>query len=667
MSFRLHYTIPYGCDISTIAGNSAITYINNPTIFGGLSITGPTGPIGQGGSGSSTGNTGPTGSIGLQGNTGPTGSIGVNPTGAILEGGNTFGTPIKIGTLDNNNLSFIVNGNTGLYLSPTIDPTYGTIMTTAQSISSKNGLILGDTTSGVTLQYTGTSSYKLNFPSYSGSTGTYLQTNSDGQLSWVKNSVLPSQINQYYVSILGGSDTTGDGTQGNPYKTITMALNQIISPSQGKRIVIYLYPGSYQEDVNVFLKPWVWIIGNTPITTQIRPSGIIGVDSATWSTQASRGGFFNVYLYSPVSIDLPTVGGNFSSIIDINNCSVRQFTFKGRTNGLDSVQLNTCNFVSSLPFSVTDAPASFFNGTMFSPPSTLSATGTNQRINISNCSFQNTLSLVGLSSGNTGAETSFLTNTYISNLNLDGSKCIPTIDQNTLPPTANRVLVNGATYTLRTSVGNALSSSSQHLIQSSQIKCIGINKNLIPSDGDCYYAFGQSSSFSNKKWDTTITGDIYAIPMIIKNKCCINSFSYIISENGSLDSFINFSIYSNKSPSSPYPDKLIYDLGEFKTDIKGTFKNSINIELHEECIIWGIFWGNTGNGKNFPVFKSINQNEGEALNILGWNSDFSSQSSFLVYSSKSYSSKKMIENVFPTGAKRCNSNIPLFYIGFINI
>ncbi len=62
-----------------------------------------------------------------------------------------------------------------------------------------------------------------------------------------------------FASISTGSDTTGDGSQANPWKTLSFALLQITDASELNRYEIRAASGTYKGDVT--LKAWVSLLG----------------------------------------------------------------------------------------------------------------------------------------------------------------------------------------------------------------------------------------------------------------------------------------------------------------------------------------------------------------------------------------------------------------------
>jgi hypothetical protein len=82
-------------------------------------------------------------------------------------------------------------------------------------------------------------------------------TVTDGQV--ITPCPTPSITAEVYVAAQWGSDTTGDGTEGNPYATILYALSTITDASLVKQYVIHVSAGTYSDPLA--LKPWVMIQG----------------------------------------------------------------------------------------------------------------------------------------------------------------------------------------------------------------------------------------------------------------------------------------------------------------------------------------------------------------------------------------------------------------------
>lgn len=103
-----------------------------------------------------------------------------------------------------------------------------------------------------------------------------------------------------YVS-KNGSDTTGNGSFGQPYLTIGTALTAIVDSSPTKRYAIQVGPGDYAE--NLVLKANVFIVGQGPLVTKITGS-TININEATWNNgNDNRSGFQDLSLNNVATWD----------------------------------------------------------------------------------------------------------------------------------------------------------------------------------------------------------------------------------------------------------------------------------------------------------------------------------------------------------------------------
>lgn len=119
-----------------------------------------------------------------------------------------------------------------------------------------------------------------------------------------------------------GNDSSGDGSIGSPFLTLSYALSQITDASSSKHYIIRLGGGTFIEST-LSLKAWVWIFGNNQSASKIIVSSSpnnVNIDSS-WSTQNSRGGLTNVYLsgVTNLNLDVQSIGGGYSRVFEISN------------------------------------------------------------------------------------------------------------------------------------------------------------------------------------------------------------------------------------------------------------------------------------------------------------------------------------------------------------
>jgi len=96
-----------------------------------------------------------------------------------------------------------------------------------------------------------------------------------------------------YADVVNGSDASGDGSFGNPFKTIQKAVNTVNAGG-----MVYAFPGTYPEAVNV--NKSVTISGDDPITTIVAPSSNNGfnivADDVTLKSMTVQNGTHGVLL-----------------------------------------------------------------------------------------------------------------------------------------------------------------------------------------------------------------------------------------------------------------------------------------------------------------------------------------------------------------------------------
>lgn len=162
-----------------------------------------------------------------------------------------------------------------------------------------------------------------------------------------------SEYQNVYVAI-GGSDVTGNGSQQNPYATITNALNQIqdngsSQNGSAKRYAVVVVAGAYNE-AQILLKPYVTIVGEAQEGTYIRVNdgaGSVSLDPSVGTNPNGGGrfGMINCYLGhgTGVNIDLFALGPNIgtpSAVLYFENVWVTgNFNFQARAPNIDFCEM----------------------------------------------------------------------------------------------------------------------------------------------------------------------------------------------------------------------------------------------------------------------------------------------------------------------------------------
>jgi hypothetical protein len=137
-----------------------------------------------------------------------------------------------------------------------------------------------------------------------------------------------------------GSDTTGDGSQYNPFLTIAHAQSVILDASATKTYQILVYIGNYTA--SVALKPFTEIVGLDPtqdITDgdQVRITGDITLATG-FSTAGAVAWLSNIAVFGFVTLDF--VGSSSTDgLVSITNCQVNS-AYTATMGALNIVELH---------------------------------------------------------------------------------------------------------------------------------------------------------------------------------------------------------------------------------------------------------------------------------------------------------------------------------------
>lgn len=239
-----------------------------------------------------------------------------------------------------------------------------------------------------------------------------------------------------------GNDSTGNGSLGNPYKTIAFALSQVAGASQSNRFAIMVSPGRYIETA-ILLPAWTWIVGLCPQpdanpTAINLASGSVGLVSS-WTGSGPLGGFSNIEFSCPV--DLVNTADDIGIII--SDCSfIDGFTvsFSGPGSYLDVYE---CSFYGDI--SCTQGEMFWFNF------NTLGANvfnfGGGSVLN--NGTFTNGL-MLSQASGITGSDPISLQACSMPSLTISGTGLVVIADSISLPLKANLSVSGGASLVMST-------------------------------------------------------------------------------------------------------------------------------------------------------------------------------------------------------------------------
>ncbi len=204
------------------------------------------------------------------------------------------------------------------------------------------------------------------------------------QLGAKMGAVLPTAIQEVFVNLLTGSNTTGTGSYDKPYQTIAYACTQITDSTANKPYSIRLCGARQNETADILLPPYVSIHGPGQRACIIRGTGATQIKpAAALATANSWNLLKDVYISGTMTVnwDLQALGAGSNSVLVMENVSCGgSFTHKGRSAGggdfleiycslifgataLDSVsgQLQNIDFIGSLTFTNTQATSQTSN------------------------------------------------------------------------------------------------------------------------------------------------------------------------------------------------------------------------------------------------------------------------------------------------------------------
>jgi predicted outer membrane repeat protein len=229
-------------------------------------------------------------------------------------------------------------------------------------------------------------------------------TNEIGNSILTKNNLITVLLNDVYVSPTG-SDTTGDGTNTNPFATIKNSLNLVTDGG-----TIHLQSGTYKTNfVPITVTKNITFLGENPNTTVINGTGRIFI--------VSSGVTLNLLNLSLTNATSDTGGAiycnNSSSILNVTNCN---FLGNNANNGaaiynMGMITLDSCNFAgntgSSSGAALYNTGKATVNNCIFTN-NKVNAYGTvynTGNLTISSCSFMNNIVSSGGALYNTGNST----------------------------------------------------------------------------------------------------------------------------------------------------------------------------------------------------------------------------------------------------------------------
>lgn len=319
-------------------------------------------------------------------------------------------------------------------------------------------------------------------------------------ISYVTN---PLTDQEYYVS-KNGSDTTGNGTFGRPYLTITKALSVILDSSDTKRYVINVGAGDFNE--NLVLKANVFIYGSGPLVTRLTGT-TLNINDATWnSTADNRSGFSEMSVNPVCTFDFNSQTNNTAGKLyfwNIRTSGAWTCTANNSSSGINQVVIHDsqlfgaiscvgCN--TSIQDTTMGVALSVSSGTVAGQgAATMTVAGGSTSSNLTATWTSNgavTLNLRGVSTG-TG-----------TTLTATGASCTVNAAASSLPPPAQRTITGATLVRMNDDYGTGVRSTTTNINFASAIAPVA-GQVPVATSGSAIVWGSASSLVSNEITSTT--------------------------------------------------------------------------------------------------------------------------------------------------------------------
>lgn len=262
-------------------------------------------------------------------------------------------------------------------------------------------------------------------------------------------SQIPPSSQSVYVN-LGGSDSTGDGSNTNPYHSIAFALSTITDAAATKIYTIEVGAGRFVES-SLVLKPWVYIVGRNYEATKIAVSTapkLVTLDSS-FANGGTRAGLANVYLVSStgISFDLATIGGSPtpSAVLSLTSVWIGgALSILGRPQGIDFVETYDIFVFGSVTYDSLNVQS---QGSVYLSPVTLSAEVSTNTAGTHIGTYSADVVSVS-SSVNASNLQEFVSSTLNGGLTTSGSQTVVQVDAISLPSSASLTIESSSQVTL---------------------------------------------------------------------------------------------------------------------------------------------------------------------------------------------------------------------------
>jgi len=343
---------------------------------------------------------------------------GTNITARWQNDGGFNGESVITITLSNSAANFATNGQDFIvlgYITPTNVP-YGLTATATRTATNKLTVGLSGF-AGTNGPSANTANLAFIFNNGAFSNGTASTITGYNGTNLISVCFLPFAPSNWYVNATSGSDATGNGSSGSPWRSITNALKHA---QKSANDVLHIASGTYIQP-QIGMTNIVTLLGSNPATTIVEPAaqpGAVTNTSVFYYSSALPGIYANLTIQNgqaPVGAGIyesATVGSGVSPDLIVTNCL---FLNNSATNGnggaIDSlpttaslsVILANCVFSNNV---ATNLAGTAFGGAVYTAGETLY---------VSNCVFEwNSASTNG---GALYGNVSVLANTLFANNN----------------------------------------------------------------------------------------------------------------------------------------------------------------------------------------------------------------------------------------------------------
>lgn len=275
----------------------------------------------------------------------------------------------------------------------------------------------------------------------------FASTNVQSAIEEVINFVTnPSLDQEYYVS-KSGNDTSGNGTFGRPYLTVTKALSVIADASPTKRYVINVGAGDFNE--NIVLKANVFIYGSGPLVTRLTGT-TLNINDITWNTSGAdnRAGFSEMSVNPVCTFDFNAQAGNDAGKLyfwNIRTSGAWTCTANNASSGINQVIIHDSQLFGAI--SCVGCTTSIQDTTMGIALSVASGTVAGQgnaTMTVAGGSTTSNLTATWTSNGAVSLNLRGLSTGTGTTLTASGASCTVNCAADSLPPLAQRAFSSSA-------------------------------------------------------------------------------------------------------------------------------------------------------------------------------------------------------------------------------